>query len=106
MDLYERDPLIKKVLDMLVNGFFKDVDRNEFREIFDKLRLEDRFFVLRDFHAYREAHEKANAAYKDQRFWAQAALVNIAKSGCFSSDRSIREYADRIWKLKPYHQGR
>ena len=100
--IYNQDPLIKKVLDMLVSGFFKDVDKEEFREIHDKLRYEDRFFVLKDFHAYRKAHEQANNAFKNQSEWAKAALINIAKSGGFASDRSIQEYAQHIWHLKPY----
>jgi starch phosphorylase len=87
---------------MLVSGFFKDVDKEEFREIHDKLRYEDRFFVLKDFHAYRKAHEQANNAFKNQSEWAKAALINIAKSGGFASDRSIQEYAQHIWHLKPY----
>jgi len=102
LDLYNQDPLIKRVLDMLVDGFFKGTDPLEFKDIYDKLRLEDRFFVLRDFHAYKEAHERANQAYKDRRFWSGAAIFNIAKSGGFSSDRAIREYSENIWRLKPY----
>ncbi len=101
-DIYDQDGEIRKVLDMLINGFFAEVDRNEFREIFDKLVYEDPYYVLKDFQAYRQAHERANEAYKDKHYWAKAALTNIAKSGVFSSDRSIREYADTIWNIKQY----
>lgn len=59
----------------------------------------DEFFVLADFDAYLMAHADVNAWYKDKPAWARAMLINIAKSGYFSSDRTIRQYADEIWGL-------
>ncbi|MCF7923877.1 MAG: glycogen/starch/alpha-glucan phosphorylase [Candidatus Izimaplasma sp.] len=98
--LYETDPIIKKLLDQLVNGYFKSVERNEFREIFDNLVYKDQYFVLKDFHEYRLANEAINKAYKNQYDWAKIAIENIAKSGVFSSDRSIKDYARKIWNIK------
>jgi len=99
-DIYDFDYEIRALLDRLVNGFFEDVDRYEFKEIFDNLVYRDQYFVLKDYHEYAKAHELANEAYRDKSKWAKMALINIAKSGVFSSDRSIGDYAEKIWKVK------
>ena len=99
--IINQNPELKAVLDLLVNGFFTEVDQNEFREIYDKLVYEDPFYVLADFESYQEAHKRANQAYQNPSHWAKMALINIAKSGIFSSDRSVQEYCDLIWKVKP-----
>lgn len=101
--LYDHNPTLHTVLDQLVNGFFDTVPQNEFREIYDRLIYNDHYFVLADYEAYKAAHEAANEAYKDSRKWRKMAIHNIAKSGVFSSDRSIRDYAEKIWKLDPLH---
>ena len=59
----------------------------------------DEYMLLADFQSYREAHERAGQAYRDPKRWNQMALVNIAKSGIFAADRSIREYAQNIWNV-------
>ncbi len=97
---YEQNPEIRLILDQLTDGFFEDVDKNEFQEIFDRMVYSDTYFVLKDFCSYLKAHEAANKAYRNQTGWAKMAIVNIAKSGIFSSDRSIQEYADMIWHVK------
>lgn len=98
--IYETDSEIRGLLDQLVNGFFADVDRYEFKEIFDNLVYHDRYFVLKDYQAYKQAANLANQMYKNKSLWAKAALINIAKSGVFSSDRSINDYAEKIWGVK------
>ncbi len=100
--LYDQSPRIHFLLDLLVNGFFEQVDKNEFREIYERLLYEDHYLVLRDYDAYKAAHDAANLAYHDKHRWGKMMVVNIAKSGIFSSDRSIQDYAERIWNLKPY----
>ncbi|MFP4478439.1 MAG: glycogen/starch/alpha-glucan phosphorylase [Candidatus Izemoplasmatales bacterium] len=99
--LYETDTIINGLLKQLINGFFDSVDRNEFREIYDNLVNRDNYYVLKDFHAYCKASEEVNQAYKDQSNWARMALINIAKSGHFSSDRSIEDYSKKIWDINP-----
>ncbi len=101
MDHYESDPELRLVLDRLVNGFFANVDQNEFREIYERLLYDDTYLILRDYRAYAAAHERANAAYRDAGNWWRMVVLNIAKSGVFSSDRSIREYAEGIWHIEP-----
>jgi starch phosphorylase len=100
-ELYKNDSQLRLILDQLVNGFFETVDKEEFRDIFNNLVYSDRYFVLKDYHAYKEIHALANEAYKNKKKWAKMAIVNIGKSGIFSSDRSIQEYATNIWNVKP-----
>ena len=103
--IYEQDSEIRILLDQLVNGFFEDVDRLEFKDIFDNLVHNDRYFVLKDYQAYKHASHLANEAYKDRHQWAKKALINIAKSGVFSSDRSIKDYANKIWHVNSVLKG-
>ncbi len=100
-DIYNNDTEIRELLERLINGYFDKVDKDEFKEIFDNLVYKDRYFVLKDFHDYQRAHSEANEIYKNKNSWAEKAIVNIAKSGIFSSDRSINDYAKKIWNVKP-----
>jgi starch phosphorylase len=86
-------------VDQLINGFFSEAG-GEFRMIYDSLlRDNDQFFVLKDFCPYTEGFNKLNLLYADKDRWYKTSLVNIANAGIFSSDRSIREYAEEIWKV-------
>jgi len=97
---YENNQDLKQVIDQLTNGFFENVDEFEFAEIREKLLLVDSYYVLKDFDSYCKAHEVANNMYKDEEKWLEASIVNIAKSGYFSSDRTISQYANEIWNIK------
>jgi len=100
LEYYHHDKRIREVADQLVNGFFPDTE-NHFTEIYDSLLgHNDQYFVLRDFASYAEAHQEISRKYLDRNAWLKMSLVNIAKSGYFSSDRTIQEYADQIWKIK------
>lgn len=100
LEYYHHDERIREVVDQLVNGFFPDTE-NHFNEIYDSLLgHNDQYFLLRDFASYAEAHGEVSRKYLNRREWLQMSLVNIAKSGYFSSDRTIREYADEIWKVQ------
>lgn len=89
------------VVESLRNGTW-DRDPNAFQLIYNDLMLrKDEFFVLADFDAYMWAQKDVSHWYTDRKAWARAMLVNIAKSGYFSSDRTIQEYADEIWGLTP-----
>lgn len=98
--VYESNPDLRLVIDQLTNGFFDSVDKEEFREISDKLLYHDNYFVLKDFDSYKAAHARANELYKDEEAWFTASIINIAKSGYFSSDRTISQYANEIWNVK------
>ncbi len=101
MDIYNSDGRIHQVIDQLTNGFFERVDSNEFAEIRDNLLYHDNYFVLKDFDSYIQAQEKINELYKDQKKWVKMAIINVAKSGFFTTDRTMRQYNDEIWHTKP-----
>jgi len=96
---YHNYPRLKKVIDQLINGFFTDAG-GEFRIIYDSLlRDNDQFFVLKDFCPYTEGFNRLNLLYAGKENWFRTSLINIAKAGVFSSDRSIKEYAEEIWRV-------
>ena len=97
-EMYNTNPDLKKVLDQLIDGTFGRID--EFRSLYDYLLVHnDEFFVLKDFDAYTKAHLAIEAKYRNRRAWLHSCIVNIAHSGIFASDRTIREYADDIWHV-------
>jgi len=101
-EYYYHDDRIHEVFNQLKNGFY-DHPSNEFDPILDSLLIEnDQFFVLKDFNSYSNIHEKVNQVFKNKQDWLQKSIVNIAMSGHFSSDRTIKEYVDDIWHIKPY----
>ncbi len=99
-EIYNNDLRVRRVVDQLVDGTYTEEDVNIFRELYDMLLNRDEYFILKDFAAYAEAQRRTDAFYKDRKAWTRAALINIAKSGKFSSDRTIEEYATELWKLK------
>ncbi|WP_160724089.1 glycogen/starch/alpha-glucan phosphorylase [Bacillus sp. USDA818B3_A] len=99
-EYYHHDYRIRQAVDQLVNGFFPGVN-NEFEPIFDSLLEEnDQYFVLKDFASYAKVQEQIGETFTDKSKWQKMSLTNIALAGHFSSDRTIREYADDIWGIK------
>lgn len=100
VDLYNEDIRLKTILDQLVNGFFP-VRQDEFLIIYDSLlRHNDEYFVLKDFNSYVKAQEKIDRLYRDKGKWSEMSIMNIGSSGIFSSDRTIYEYASRVWNVR------
>ena len=100
-NVYNHDERVRKVIESLRNGTWSK-DPNAFQHIYNDLMLRnDEFYVLADFNAYLEAQRMVSDAYEDRHAWARMMLVNVAKSGYFSSDRTIQQYADEIWGLTP-----
>lgn len=93
--IYQKDPAIREVVDMLKTG----IDGNVFMEIYNSLVFSDPYMLLADYHAYLEASDKCVRLYEDPRRWQGMSLQNIGHSGVFCADRAIREYAHNIWKL-------
>jgi starch phosphorylase len=96
---------VRGVMTSLINGELSD-DHELFRELYEALlngfggsRADD-YFILKDFQSYADAQALVNTAYFDKARWARMAVLNTAKSGKFSSDRTIKQYADEIWDLK------
>ena len=99
-DIYNNNPRVKVVIDDLVSGRYNS-DKDKFNKIYaNLLSYNDEFFVLKDFDAYLEAQKKIDVIYRDQAKWQRMCGVNIAHSGIFSSDRTIKEYATGIWDSK------
>ncbi len=104
-DIFNNDPDVRKVLMQLINGTYSPNDPDMFRSLYNSLlntqstSKADTYFILKDFKAYAEAQRKVEAAYRDEKGWARSAILNVACSGKFTSDRTIQEYVDEIWKL-------
>ena len=103
---FNTDQDIRRVLMQLINGQFSGGDMEKFREIYDSLLSDkygraDQYFILADFKPYAEAQRRVEEAYRDEERWAKMAILNVASSGKFTSDRTIREYINEIWHLDP-----
>ncbi len=92
-------PALAEVLEALRNGAFSPHEPHRYRALVDELLAHDRFFVTADFDAYYEAHRQVAHRWRDQRAWWRSAILNTARIGWFSSDRTIREYASEIWNV-------
>ena len=100
-DCYERDGELRAALDLIASGAFARGDTALFRPLVDHLLDHDTFLLLADYRAYIDAQAEVDRVYRDPSRWAQMSILNVARAGRFSSDRSIREYCDRIWMIKP-----
>ncbi|MDE1156292.1 MAG: glycogen/starch/alpha-glucan phosphorylase [Acidobacteriaceae bacterium] len=98
---YDRNPLLREVIDGLSSGRFSNGDTSVFRPMVEELLSTDRYFLLADFDSYVSVQKEASAAYADAQRWSKMSLLNTARSGKFSSDRTIREYCNDIWKVAP-----
>ncbi|QHT57252.1 glycogen/starch/alpha-glucan phosphorylase [Cellulomonas sp. H30R-01] len=98
---YETNPQLRHALDLVASGAFSDGDRSVFEPVVSNLLHEDRFLVLADFQAYADAQARVDAAYADPEAWTRSAIINVARAGFFSSDRSMRDYLDRVWHAAP-----
>ena len=97
LDLYNSNQKIKRCVDDLINGFIPNMEK-EGREIYNSLiTYNDEYFVLRDLENYIDAQSKINRLYQDKELWNEMSLINIARSGIFTSDRTIEEYGKDIW---------
>ena len=104
MSIYNSDADIRRVVDQLIDGTYSS-DRELFRPLYNSLlntlstSKADTYFILKDFRSYAEAQKKVEAAYRDTEGWAKSAILNVACSGKFTSDRTIQQYVDEIWHL-------
>ena len=105
MEIFNNDQDIRKVLMQLINGTYAPGDTELFRTLYNSLlntqstSKADTYFILKDFRSYVEAQKKVEAAYRNEAGWAKSAILNMASSGKFTSDRTIQEYVDDIWHL-------
>ncbi|RKH42616.1 glycogen/starch/alpha-glucan phosphorylase [Corallococcus sicarius] len=99
-EVYESNTELREALDLIRSGFFSPEDRNLFHPLVDSLLDEDRYLVLADFAAYMAKQDEVVRAYKDQESWTKKCIVNVARAGIFSSDRTIKQYAEEIWRVQ------
>ena len=99
-DVYNNNQDVRQVLTQLVNGFYSPENPELFRALYDALLEKDTYFTLLDFDSYKEAHNRIDAAYRDEEHWARTAMLQTASAGKFSSDRTIEEYAKEMWHLE------
>ncbi len=105
MEIFNNDQDVRKVLMQLINGTYAPQDPELFRPLYNSLlntqnsAKADTYFILKDFKSYADAQKRVEAAYRDEANWAKSAILNVACSGKFTSDRTIQQYVDEIWKL-------
>jgi starch phosphorylase len=104
-DYYAANPLLKRAIDAIRAGVFSRGNVDLFKSLMDSLLHHDEYMVLADYQAYIDCQERVDALYRDQDAWSHMSILNAARTGFFSSDRTIREYADDIWKLHPLRVG-
>ncbi|HBE32428.1 MAG TPA: glycogen phosphorylase, partial [Cyanobacteria bacterium UBA11368] len=101
MYYYNTDPELKLALDRISSGFFSHGDPNLFKPLLDTLLYRDEYMLLADYRSYIECQEKVSQAYRDVENWTKMTILNVARMGKFSSDRSIWDYCQDIWKIQP-----
>ena len=104
-EIYRNDPDVHMVLNQLINGTYSPDDPERFRHLYNSLlntestSKADTYFILKDFKSYAAAQKEVEKAYNNRSKWAESAILNVACSGKFTSDRTIQEYVDDIWHL-------
>ncbi|MBF0245918.1 MAG: glycogen/starch/alpha-glucan phosphorylase, partial [Planctomycetes bacterium] len=97
----KKSPLLSRALDLIAEGHFSNGDRQMFRPFVDMMKGSDHYLVAADFQDYILAQNKVDVEYRTEDLWTRKSIINVANSGKFSSDRTIRDYAQEIWRLKP-----
>ncbi len=98
---YEENDELKAAIDAIAEGIFSGGDMEMFKPIVESLLQHDEYLLLADYKSYIECQEQAAKVYQDQQWWTKASILNVARCGFFSSDRSMREYCNDIWNVEP-----
>ncbi|QNI30292.1 glycogen/starch/alpha-glucan phosphorylase [Alloacidobacterium dinghuense] len=97
--IYESNPFLREVIDSISSGQFSHRDQNLFRPLLDQLLNSDPYLLFADYQSYIDCQDRVTEIYRDQEQWSRMAILNAARMGKFSSDRSIREYSENIWRV-------
>ena len=100
-DYYEGNEELKGVINSIRDGYFSHGDRDLFKPIVDSLLSDDPYMLMADYYSYIECQKQVAIAYRDKKKWTKMSILNSARMGKFSSDRTIREYCNEIWNAKP-----
>ncbi|MDD5579213.1 MAG: glycogen/starch/alpha-glucan phosphorylase [Methylobacter sp.] len=101
MDVYNSNPELKTVIDLIADGYFSGGDRELFRPLVNSLLYGDPYMLLADFQSFVDCQSRVSQAYLNKQHWTRMSILNVARSGKFSSDRTIKEYGQDIWEVKP-----
>jgi starch phosphorylase len=100
-EYYQSNPDLREAVDQIRSGFFSRGDKNLFLPLVESLLSRDEYLLFADYPSYVGCQERVNRAYQDPKNWTKMSILNVARMGRFSSDRSIREYCEKIWMAKP-----
>ncbi len=100
-DYYNANPELKEAIDLISSGFFSKTDVNLFKPLVDSLLCRDEHMILADYQSYIDCQDRISMAFRDQEKWTNMSILTVARMGKFSSDRSIREYNEKIWHATP-----
>jgi starch phosphorylase len=101
-EYYHSNTELREAIDLIGSGLFSQGDRELFKPLVDSLVYHDEYMLLADYQSYIDCQERVSQAYLDQDHWNRMSILNVARMGKFSSDRSMREYCEDIWKVKPF----
>ena len=101
LDTYHNNPSLKAAIDSISLGVFSNGDKELFKPIVDSLLYNDEYLVCADYQSYLDCQARAEEAYREQEQWTRMSILNTARCGFFSSDRSIRQYCSDIWQVEP-----
>jgi starch phosphorylase len=102
-DMYRANAQLKEAVDLLTAGILSRGDHELFRPLVEALLDRDEYMVLADYQSYVECQDAVSRRYADRDDWTRTSILNVARSGKFSSDRAIREYCEEIWDVSPVH---
>ena len=100
-NIYEQNKELREVIDFIASGALAGGDTSLFRPLVENLLWQDPFLVLADYQDYIACQEQVSTLWLDQHAWTRKSILNVARMGKFSSDRSIRDYCEQVWKVKP-----
>ena len=99
---YAANPTLREVIDLIRSGHFSGGDTQLFAPLVDSLMQRDDYLLFADYQSYIDCQDRVSSMFLDERAWTRMSILNVARMGKFSSDRSIKEYCDRIWKVQPF----
>jgi len=102
-EYYESNPSLREAMDLIHSGFFSHGDTKLFEPLIHSLIYQDEYMVFADYMSYINCQDEVSQAYRDQEEWSRRSILTVSRMGKFSSDRSIRQYCEAIWKIKPVH---
>jgi starch phosphorylase len=102
MDYYRGNAELKAVVDLIASGHFSHGDRDLFQPIVDSLLYDDQYMLFADYQDYIDCQDRVGAVFQDKARWTKMSILNTARMGKFSSDRSVSDYCNDIWDVKPF----